>query len=294
MTFAWKNIFGLVLGSLLLTPLASAQMLKNMTGPNGQGSRMEPAPDELKGITVDEQLGSVLPLDAAFRDDQNQPVTLAQYFQGGKKPVILQLGYYGCPMLCDLVSRGLLKSMRDVELTAGTDYDVVFVSIDPNENFTLAQAKKRAFLQEYGRGGAAGVHFLTGTQREITKVAKAVGVSYKWVPSSAQFSHPAVIHIAAPDGKLTRYLYGVQFDKQTLRLSLVESSQGKIGTTTDRFLLTCFQYDGTHGRYAMTAITMMRIGGVMTVLTLGTVLFVAFRREARRNAKERAETSAPV
>jgi protein SCO1/2 len=281
-----RTILPTLVALALLAPAARAQQPKNLTGPNGEGSHMEPAPDELKNITVDEHLGQTVPLDALFVDDTNQKVTLAKYFTG-KKPVIVQLGYYGCPMLCDLVSKGLVKSMKDVELTAGVDYEVIFISIDPNENWMLAQSKKRAYAAEYGRGDA-GFHFLTGRQADITRVAKAIGVNYKWVPSSAQFSHPAVIALASPDGKLTRYLYGVQFPKQTLRLSLVESSEGKIGTSTDRFLLTCFQYDGTHGKYAMTAMTMMRVGGAVSAITLAAILITLFRREAKRNAKERA------
>jgi protein SCO1/2 len=248
--------------------------------------RMEPAPDELKGITIDEHLNGQLPLDLTFTDERNRPVQLREFFTG-KRPVILQLGYYSCPMLCSLVSRGLVDSLKPVQYTAGEDYELVFISIDPNEDWQLAQGKKRSFLKEYNRPGAEnGWHFLTGKAPEIEKVAKAVGFNYKWVPSVGQFSHPAAVAICTPDGKLSRYLYGVRFDEQTLRLSLVEASKGQIGTTVDHFLLTCFQYDGKQGKYAVTAMTMMRMGGALTMVVLFGVLFTLFRREAHRRHHE--------
>jgi protein SCO1/2 len=264
---------------IALAPAATAGLVT----PEPPGTpRMEPAPDELKGITVDEHLNTQLPLDLTFTDERNRPVQLRQFFTG-QRPVILQLGYYSCPMLCSLVSRGLVDSLKPVQYTAGTDYELVFISIDPNEDWQLAQGKKRSFLKEYNRPGAeSGWHFLTGKADAIEKVAKAVGFNYKWVPSAGQFSHPAVISICTPGGKLSRYLYGIKFDERTLRLSLVEASQGKIGTTVDHFLLTCFQYDGKQGKYAATAMTIMRMGGALTMVILGGVLFTLFRREAHR------------
>ena len=282
LTAAW------LIAALAFAPAATAGMV---TPEPPRTPRMEPAPDELKNITVDERLNTTLPLDLTFTDERNQPVRLGQYFTG-KKPVVLQLGYYGCPMLCDLVSRGLTTSLKPVELTPGADFEIVFISIDPNESWQLAQGKKRAFLNEYGRPETAGGwHFLTGRPDQIEQVARAVGFNYKWVPSAGQFSHPAAIAIATPEGKLSRYLYGVKFDEKTLRLSLVEASEGKIGTTVDRFMLTCFQFDGRHGRYAMTAMTLMRLGGGLTIAILGGTLFVLFRREAKRRALERRDDS---
>jgi protein SCO1/2 len=239
-------------------------------------------PDELKNVTLDEHLNGPLPLDAKFVDDTNQPVQLGKYFTG-RKPVVLQLGYYGCPMLCDLVSRGATTSLKELPLTAGKDFEVVFISIDPNESWQLAQGKKRSWLREYDRPGTAdGWHFLTGKSDDIERVARAVGFNYKWVPSVGQFSHPAGLILCTPEGKISRYLYGVRFEQQTLRLSLVEASEGKIGTTTDRFLLTCFQYDGHQGKYAFFAMSLMRLGGVVTVIVLAVVVITLFRREARR------------
>jgi protein SCO1/2 len=264
----------LLVAALLFAPAALAEEAP---------ARMEPAPQELTNISLDEHLNAQLPLDLPFIDEANQTVTLGKYFSGNK-PVVLQLGYYGCPMLCDLVSRGVTQSLKGVELTAGNDFEVVFISIDPHEDWTLAAGKKRSYVQEYGRAGSAGGwHFLTGKQAQIDQVAKAIGFNYKWVASAGQFSHPAGIMICTPEGKLSRYLYGVRFNEKTLRLSLVEASQGKIGSTTDHFLLTCFQYDGKQGKYAFAAMSLMRLGGAVTLIVLAFVLIRLFRREARRN-----------
>jgi len=267
---------------VIVAPAATAGMVT----PEPPGTRTEPAPEELKGITIDEHLNAQLPLDLTFTDERNRPVQLREFFNG-KRPVILQLGYYSCPMLCSLVSRGLVDSLKPVQYTAGEDYELVFISIDPNEDWQLAQGKKRSFLKEYNRPGAdSGWHFLTGKADAIEKVAKAVEFHGKGVPSVGQFSHPAEVAICTPDGKLSRYLYGVRFDEKTLRLSLVEASKGQIGTTVDHFLLTCFQYDGKQGKYAMTAMTIMRMGGALTMVILFGVLFTLFRREAHRRRAE--------
>lgn len=272
-----------VLAAALFAPVARAQQGGATAAAPARPGRMEAAPDELKGITINEKLNQALPLDLPFVDEMNQRVTLRQYFGNTGRPVVLQLGYYGCPMLCDLISRGLTDSMKMVELEPGRDYELVFVSIDPNEKFDLAQRKKRSYVQAYGRGGAeAGWHFLTGREAEIRQLAAAVGFEYKWVASAGQYSHPACIFVCSPEGKLSRYLYGVRFDPQTVRLSLVEASAGKVGSTTDRFLLTCFQYDGHQGKYALVAMKVMRLGGALTALMLGGFLFVMHRREARR------------
>jgi cytochrome oxidase Cu insertion factor (SCO1/SenC/PrrC family) len=192
LTAAW------LLASLACASPATAGMV---TPEPPRTPRMEPAPDELKNITIDERLNTTLPLDLTFTDERNQPVRLGQYFTG-KKPVVLQLGYYGCPMLCDLVSRGLTQSLKPVELTPGADFEIVFISIDPNETWQLAQGKKRAFLREYDRPGTdGGWHFLTGRPDQIERIARAVGFNYKWVPSAGQFSHPAAIAIATPEGR---------------------------------------------------------------------------------------------
>jgi protein SCO1/2 len=188
-------------------------------------------------------------------------------------------------MLCDLISQGATASLKQLSLDAGADYQFVFISIDPKEDWQLAQQKKKSYLDQYGRFGAqAGWHFLVGREPDIKQVSKAVGFNYKWVPSANQFSHPAGLIICTPEGKISRYLYGVKFEDKTLRLSLVEASDGKIGTTTDHFLLTCFQYDGKQGKYALAAMGLMRLGGAVTLAILASVLIWLFRREKRHKA----------
>jgi protein SCO1/2 len=271
---------------LLLASCATARAADggpSFTRPLPPIEHVETAPDALMNIGVDEHRGSKLPLDLTFQDDHGQTVKLGKYFTG-KKPVILQLGYYKCPMLCSLISQGTVDSLRKLTLTAGKDFEIVFVSIDPEEKSDLAADKKETYVQDYHRDGAAdGFHFLTGNEATIKQLAQAVGFRYKWVESAHQFSHPAVVMIATPDGTLSRYLYGVKFDNTTMRLSLVEASDGKVGSAMDQILLTCFHYDGQQGKYAMAAITAMKIGGAVTVLVLAAVLTLAFRSEARRD-----------
>lgn len=242
---------------------------------------------DLNDVTVVEHTGAQLPLDLTFNDESGQPVRLRQYF-GGKKPVVLQLGYYGCPMLCGLISKGLVDAVKKVSLTAGKDYDLVFVSIDPKETPLLATQKKEAYLNEYGRDSAAGWHFLTGTQENIAALAEADGFKYKWIPSAGQYAHPASLSLCMPDGRISRYMYGVKFDPFTLRESLVEASNGQAGNAVDQLYLTCFKYDGTQGKYAFAAINLMRAGGVLIMIVVGTILVKMFRRERRLLAEQQS------
>ncbi|HZL34806.1 MAG TPA: SCO family protein [Tepidisphaeraceae bacterium] len=247
-------------------------------------------PASAKRVKVAEHLGASLPMDATFLDDTGKPVHLGDYFTKGRKPVLLQIGYFRCPMLCGLISRGLVDSLKTVKLNAGPDYDVVFLSIDPKETPTLAAAKKKSFLESYGREGSIdGWHLLTGTKEQIDRVTEAAGVEYKWVGQAQQYSHPAVVVLCTPDGHIARYLYGVKFNPTTLRLSLVEASGGKIGTHTDQFLLTCFQFDGHQGKYALAAINLMKMGGVMTLLIMGWIFFHLYRNGAFSGSDEREE-----
>ena len=241
-------------------------------------------PEEAKKVWVEEKLGVAVPLDLTFTDETGKTVTLGQYFDHSKKPVLLQLGYFGCPMLCDMISQRLVESLNRVELTPAKDFEVVYLSFDSEETAALAVKKKASLLRAYTRGAAStgGFHFLTGSGVQIERLTEAVGFKFKWVAQANQYSHPAVLILLMPDGKVSRYLYWPKFDAQTLRLSLVEASDRKIGTTADKFLLTCFRYDGQHGRYAMMAVRAMQIGGAVTVLVLGSVLFMAFRWESKR------------
>jgi protein SCO1 len=261
---------------LLASPSVNAGAF-DAAGPTGP----DPGGQVTKDITVTEHTGDQLPLDLPFTDENGKGVRLRQYFTG-KKPVIIQLGYYACPMLCDLISRGLVDSVKQVSLVAGKDYELVFVSIDPAETPELAKQKKENYLKEFGRDSDPGWHFLTGKQEPIAALAKADGFQYKWVAAAGRFAHPASLTLCMPDGRISRYLYGVRFDSLTLRESLVEASGGKVGTALDRAYLTCFQFDGKQGKYAFVAISSMRAGGVLIMIIIGFVLVRMFRREAKQ------------
>ena len=265
---------------ILALSLAAAASAQSTTAPAlpDPGGRMEPAPKELQNIGIDEHSGDTLPLDLKFYDETGRQVALRDYFGKGR-PVVLQLSYFGCPSLCSLVSNGLVESLNDLTLTMGKEFEVINVSFDPAETPRLAKLKKQSFLDAYNRpAGGEAWHFLTGSPPEIERLTKAVGFRYKWVASSQQFSHPAVLILLTPDGKVSRYLYGVKYEPRTLRLSLVEASEGKIGTTVDRFLLTCFHYDSYAGRYTPVAMNIMRTGGVITVLAIPIVIALMVKR----------------
>lgn len=244
----------------------------------------EYVPPELRDIGIDEKPGAVLPLDLTFTDQDGQAVELRKYFDG-TKPVILQLGYFGCPQLCTMVSQGMAESLRNLTLNVGDDYRVVYVSFDTNETHRLAAEKRQSILQAMGKSNSQpGLYLLTSAKRPVEELARAVGFKYKWVPNQRQFSHPAAIMLFTPDGRLSRYLYGVKFDPKTLRLSLVEASEGKIGTTMDRILLTCFQFDGHAGKYNLAALRLVQTGGILTVLVVGVLITRAILRERREAA----------
>lgn len=255
---------------------------------SARAERMEPLPKQLEGVGITEHSGAQVPLDLEFVADDGKPVRLRTYFDG-KKPVILNLGYYRCPMLCGLVLSGLLQGLKETAWSVGREFEVVTVSIDPLETPTLARLKKESYMAEYGRpGAAAGWHFLTGREENIRKLADAVGFGYRYVPERGEYAHAAVLFMVTPDGHIARYLYGVLYAAGTLRMALTEAGQGKVGTTADRILLTCFHYDAEQGRYVVAAMTLMRTGGGVTVLVVGGWLLARWRRDARKS-RERSE-----
>lgn len=247
-----------------------------------QAQRQEPSPPELAGVDVEERLDAALPLGQEFLDETGRAARLADYFDG-ERPVILTLNYYECPMLCTLVLNGLADALREMDWVPGRQFEIVTVSIDPNETPSLAREKKATYLKAYGRDEAAsGWHFLTGSEASIRALADATGFRYSYVERQDEWAHAAVIFVVTPDGRLSRYLYGVKFDPRTLRLSLVEASEGAIGSTLDRLILYCYHYDSEAGTYAPKALRIMQLGGLATVLVLGGLLLALWRREARR------------
>lgn len=243
----------------------------------------------LKEVGVDQKLNEQVPLDLEFVDETGTTVTLAKYF--GNKPVILNAGYFECPMLCSQVTNGLVVAMKMINLNVGRDFNVLTVSFDPREKAVLAAAKRQNYLGSYGREGAEeGWHFLTGDEKNIRALMNAAGFRYTWDEKLGQFAHAAAIMILTPEGKMSRYFYGIEFSPRDLRLGLVDASKGKIGNLADSVLLLCYHYDPSTGEYSMTILSLLRIAGVLTVLLLGgfvgIMLFREFRarRLAARNA----------
>jgi protein SCO1/2 len=248
------------------------------------GRREEPLPEKLENIAITERLGAIVPLDLRFVDETGDTVRIGDYF--GKGPVLLNLGYYNCPMLCGLVLNGLLAGLQGIEWTPGKEFTIVTESIDPTESPTLARLKKQNVLAEYGRpDAAAGWHFLVGHEESIRALAGAVGFGYAYDEEKYQYIHAAGIMICTPDGRLSRYLYGIQYEPQTLRLALLEASEGKTRSTLDKVLLYCYHYDAAEGRYAPAAMNLMRAGGAAALASLAAVLGVLWRRDPARKRK---------
>jgi cytochrome c oxidase subunit II len=251
-----------------------------LVGAAGSTWAAEPLPRELEGVGVTEHLGAQLPLDAVFTDHAGRQVRLGDYFRDGK-PVILTLNYYSCPMLCGLQLNGLLAGLKGLDWTPGREFRVVTVSIDPRETAALAAGKRTSFLNDYGRG-AADWSFLVGAQPEITRLAAALGFGYRYDAPTKQYAHPAVLYAVSPTGRVSRYLYGIDYRPRDLKFALLEASAGKTGSSLDRLILSCFHYDGEAHRYGPYAFGIMRLAGGLSVLALGLLLAVLWWREHRR------------
>jgi protein SCO1/2 len=235
-------------------------------------------PELLKDVGVDQKLNDSVPLDLTFRDESGQIVKLGQFF--GDKPVILSLVYYNCPMLCTQVLNGMERSLKDVPMDIGKQFSVVTVSIDPTERPALASAKRALYTGLYGRPGSTqGWHFLTGDEPQIKQLANAVGFRYAYDPQSKQFAHASAIMILTAEGKISRYLYGIQYATRDLRLGLVEASEGKIGTPVDQILLFCYHYDAATGKYSLLISRVLKAAGIFTILVIGIGIFLLARSE---------------
>ena len=234
----------------------------------------------LKEVGVDQKLNDSIPLNLTFRDEHGNPVELAQYF--GSKPVILSLVYYNCPMLCTQVLNGLDRSLQLIPMEIGKDFNVVTVSIDPTERPVLAEAKQVMYAGMYGRPGAVqGWHFLTGDEPQIKQLADSVGFRYAYDPDSKQYAHASAIMLLTPEGKISRYFYGITYPARDLRLGLDEASEGKIGSPVDQVLLFCYHYDPHTGKYGLIVSRVIQISGLLTILIGGIFLIVLFRGENR-------------
>jgi len=247
--------------------------------------RLEALPVALEEVQVEERLGERVPMDLTFVDSAGQSVRLGDYFTGDR-PVVLTLVYYECPMLCTLVVNGLTEAMKNLDWLPGREFEVITVSFNPAETVELARLKKQGYLAEYGRPEAAGGwHFLVGDATNTKALADAVGFGYRWDEQAEQFIHQAVIMILTPGGRVSRYLYGVMFEPKTVRLSLVEASNGQVGTTADRIYLSCFRFDPKAGSYAMGAMSVLRLSGVATLVALAAAVGLFAMIGARRRAR---------
>ncbi len=236
-------------------------------------------PPQLEGIGIEERLGRQIDLDLQFTDERGYQVPLRSFFQKDK-PVVLNLVYYACPMLCNLVLNGQTQVLHDIPWTPGQEYEIVTVSIDPSESFDLAVRKKQMYLESFGKP-APGWHFLTDYKGNVKKLAAQVGFQYRWDERTKQFAHAAAIMFLTPEGKVSRYLYGIRFKTRDVRLALTEASQSKLGVTIDKVLLFCFHYDPAARSYVLFARNVMRGGGLLTILIFGAILLNLWRGERK-------------
>jgi protein SCO1 len=267
----------------LLLALSAAPALADTQPVIGQPASAQP--EMLRGVGIDQKLDAQVPLDLVFRNEQGAEVTLGSLLRG--KPVVLNLVYYECPMLCTLVLNGLLSSMKALPFTAGDEFDVITLSFDPRETPALAAQKKATYLEQYRRPAAEhGWHFLTGDAASIEQLAAAVGFRYRYDPQRKEFAHAAGLTVLTPQGVVARYLFGVEFAPRDLKFALMEAAENRIGTPIDQLLLLCYHYDPSSGRYSTAVLTGLRAGAVLTVLALGGFIFWTVRRErvARRGA----------
>ena len=249
----------------------------------------EPAarmPQQLEGVGVDEKLGGQIDLNLEFVAENGYPVRLSKFFHQGK-PVILALVYYDCPMLCNLILNGLVEGLRKINWEPGRDFEIVTISFDPRETFALAQKKRAVYLSSYGKH--RGWHFLVDYKQNVKLLADQVGFRYRWDERREQYAHPAVIMVMTPDGRVSRYLYGIKYKPLDLRLALTEASEFRWSKTVDRVLLFCYHYDPQEGSYVPFAYNLMRAGGILTVLILTVALWKFFKAE--RQHQQPTETA---
>ena len=245
---------------------------------SGAGAHDDARPAALRDVAFDQKLNQQIPLDLSFRDETGARVELHEYF--GQKPVILNFVYYKCRDLCPLLLDGVVRTLRAISFDAGKEFNVLTVSFDARDDAALAAAKKQDFVKRYARQGAeTGWHFLTGDQAAIEKLTRAVGFRYQYDPQTGEFGHATGIVLLTPQGKTSRYFYGIEFSPRDLRLGLIEAAANKIGTPIDQLLLFCYHYDPVTGKYGLLIANVIKLAGGVTVLLLGGFIFAMLRRE---------------
>lgn len=262
----------------------TAAVVSAQTG--GEGMRPQAGipssqmPGALEGVEFEQRLNTALPLDLAFLDESGREVKLGDYFV--RRPVVLTFVYYECAMLCSQVMNGVTSALSALDETAGRDFEVVAVSFDPRDTPMAAAAKKKAYVDRYGRQGAEqGFHFLTGSEASIKALTDAAGFKYAWDEETQQFAHASGFVVATPDGTLSRYFFGIEYAPRDIKFALVESSAGRVGSLVDQVLLFCYHYDPKTGSYSFVAMKAVRVGGAFTLLALAGFVVVALRREHR-------------
>lgn len=292
---ARRAVFGcLLLAAFCLPP--SATCFAQYAQPPQRGASSAQPPDTLRNIGIEQRQGNSLPLDATFRDEAGREVRLGDYF--GKRPVVVAPVYFDCPMLCNQVLSGLVGSIRGQSLTLGQDFDVVAVSFDPREGPAQAANKKQVVLTDLRRKddpvAAAGLHLLTGDRAQIESVMESVGFRYAFDEATNQFAHAAGVMVSTPEGKLSHYFYGIEYAPRDLKLALVESSSGKLGSPVDKLILYCYHYDPTTGKYGPAIMNIMRVGGVLTLAGLvGLIVILRRRQQQPRDAAAPATPRVP-
>jgi protein SCO1/2 len=284
----WTKQTSLILGTAFVWWIAGVQAVSAQYGGPQQ------TPPQLDGVRIEEKLGKFVDLNLTFVGTDGYEKPLKTFFQG--RPVILNLVYYNCPMLCNLVLNGQVDVMRQIPWTPGEEYDIVTITIDPNESWDLAKKKQAIYLSSFDRP-APGWHFLADHQDNVRKLADQVGFYYKYDPRIGQYAHAAAMIILTPEGKVSRYLYGVKYKARDVRLALTEAGESKIGKATmamDRLMLFCYKYDPQAGSYVLFATNVMRGGGALTVLIVATILWRLFRAERHRQTWRDANANGGV
>jgi protein SCO1/2 len=274
---------GLAVACVLIAALPVAAQTN---GSPVTGNKREPGvssstvPAALREIGFDQNLDKPVPLDAPFKDETGRVVRLGDYF--GKRPVVMLFAYYDCPMLCTVVINGLASALNVLSLVPGKDFEIVTVSFNPRDTPASASAKKAAYIaRDKQPGAAAAWHFLTGDPSSIDRLTKAAGFRYAWDEETKQFAHPTGVMVLTPDGRLARYLFGIEYGPRDLRYAIVDASNGKVGSVVDSLVLYCYHYDPEMGRYSVAIMRLVRTAAAATVLAVGAFIFVMVRREKR-------------
>jgi protein SCO1/2 len=296
-----RDLRRLVFGALVLALsvfsfqlLVAAQRVEHYNSPLYSPKYYDPSeaeantglPSALKTVGIDQKLGNQLPLETVLKDEDGHDVKLGEYFKSGR-PVVLVFAYYECPMLCTQVLNGITGSLKGINLDAGKDFDVVAISFDPRDNETpgLAKNKKANYVERYNRPGTEnGWHFLTGSQDSIKAVTDAAGFKYEWDDKTQQFAHAAGVMVVTPEGKMSRYFYGIDYAPKDIKFGIMDSAQAKIGTPAEQLLLYCYHYDPASGKYGLAILRVMRLAGVATLLGMGAMAFVFWKRNKRKVA----------